>query len=122
MQYLHKPTAVAPGDLLFNLRSAQQIVLSVGLADNGQTNLKPDEGLLNPFECTGAVSHWRLSFPRPLNQPQAAMLKSLTNIILRVRYSAKAGEPTFSQKVADLVTEAENTSLKNQSNGASDHE
>ncbi|UST94344.1 Tc toxin subunit A-related protein [Pseudomonas siliginis] len=122
VQYLHKPTAIAPGDLLFNLRSGQQIVLSVGLGDNGQTHQKPDEGLLNPFEYTGAVSHWRLSFPRPLNQPQAAMLKSLTNIILRVRYSIKAGEPTYVQKVTDLVTEAENTYLARQRNGASDHE
>lgn len=78
--------------------------------------------MLNPFEYTGAVSHWRLSFPRPLNQPQAAMLKSLTNIILRVRYSIKAGEPTYVQKVTDLVTEAENTYLARQRNGASDHE
>lgn len=122
VQYLHTPTSGVPGDLVFNLRSAQQIVLSVGLSDSGLTHQKPDEGLLNPFECTGAVSHWRLSFPRPLKQPQAAMLKSLTDIIIRVRYTAKAGEPTFAQKVIDLVTKAENASLKMPVEGAGDHE
>ncbi|WP_434766526.1 neuraminidase-like domain-containing protein [Pseudomonas triticicola] len=123
VQYLHKPTAVAPVDLVFNLRSAQQIALSVGLADNGLTNLKPEEGLLNPFECTGAISHWRLSFPWPEKQPQAAMLESITDIILRMRYSAKPGEPTFIQKVADLVTTLEETGPNTQvKKGASGHE
>lgn len=109
VQYLHEPTGMAPMDLLINLRSAQQIALSIGLSDNGLTNMKPDEGLLNPFECTGAISHWRLSFPRPKKQPQAAVLKSLNDVIVRMYYSAKAGEPTFTQTVVDLVTKLEKT-------------
>jgi hypothetical protein len=39
-----------------------------------------------------------------------------------VRYTAKAGEPTFAQKVTDLVTKAENASLKMPVEGAGDHE
>ncbi|HWH86958.1 MAG TPA: neuraminidase-like domain-containing protein [Pseudomonas sp.] len=122
VQYLHNPTTVAPVDLVFNLRSAQQVVLSRGLSDNGLTNPRPEEGLLNPFECTGAVSQWVLRFPWFLKQAQAEMLRSLPDIIIRLYYCAKAGEPTFTQKVVDLVTEAETASLARRTKGASDHE
>jgi hypothetical protein len=47
---------VAPAEVLFNLRSGQQIGLSAGIADTGMNAGKPDEGLLNPFENTGAVA------------------------------------------------------------------
>ncbi|KJZ62504.1 neuraminidase-like domain-containing protein [Pseudomonas fluorescens] len=108
VRYLHKPDgAVAPADVQINLRSGQQIALSVGLADNGMTAMKPDEGLLNPFENTGGVSRWKLNFPWPKKEPQLAMLLSLTDIIVRIRYTAKAGEPTFTRAVEDLVTRAE---------------
>jgi hypothetical protein len=71
--------------------------------------MKPDEGLLNPFENTGAVSYWRLQCPWPKKQPQATLLQSLTDIILRIRYTAKTGEPTFIRSVEDLVTRIENS-------------
>ncbi|WP_277759028.1 neuraminidase-like domain-containing protein [Pseudomonas sp. A34-9] len=122
VQYMHNPKGIAPSDVVINLRSAQQIALSVGLADNGLSAMKPDEGLLNPFENTGAVSHWKLNFPWPAKQPQAAMLDSLTDIIVRIRYTAKSGEPTFTQKVEDLVTAAENAALSKPSEGVSQHE
>ncbi|WP_434561553.1 neuraminidase-like domain-containing protein [Pseudomonas sp. Z4-20] len=108
VRYLHHPTEfVAPSDVLFNLRSGQQIALSVGLGDSGMTAMKPDEGLLNPFENTGVVSRWMLKFPWPNNDPQLQMLASLTDIIVRIRYTAKAGEPTFIRAVEDRVVEAE---------------
>ncbi|MFJ2363009.1 neuraminidase-like domain-containing protein [Pseudomonas sp. NPDC087697] len=104
VEYLHNPAnAVAPADVRFNLRSGQQIALSVGVGDTGMAMVKPDEGLLNPFECTGAVSRWKLSFPRPRKEPQKSMLASLTDIIVRIRYTAKAGDPTFARKVEELV-------------------
>lgn len=104
VEYLHKPAnAVAPADVRFNLRSGQQITLSVGVGDTGMATVKPDEGLLNPFECTGAVSHWTLHFPWPLKEPQKSMLASLTDIIVRIRYTAKVGDPTFTRKVEELV-------------------
>lgn len=121
VQYLHNPGGVAPLDVVINLRSAQQIALSVGIADNGLTNMKPDEGLLRPFECTGVISGWRLSVPWSDKRLQAAMLASLTDLIVRIHYTAKAGEPTFVQKVVDLVTQAENARLNKQAKGASDH-
>jgi hypothetical protein len=122
VQYLHKPGNVAPGDVLINLRSGQQIVLSSGVADNGLTAMKPDNDLLNPFEKTGAVSNWQLTFPWHLKQPQAGTLHSMSDVILLIRYSAKVGESTFVSKVEDLVNEAENAARNTQVKGVSRHE
>lgn len=106
--YLHGDRkGVAPSDIQFNLLAGQSIVLSSGVSDSGLTAQKPDEGLLNPFENSGAVSCWQLKFPWPLKQPQAAMLSSLTDIILEICYTAKPGDPTFTRQVVDLVTLAE---------------
>jgi hypothetical protein len=104
VEYLYEPTAGgAPEDIQIDLRSGQQIALSVGIADSGMNAMKPDEGLLNPFECTGAVSNWVLRFPWHEKEPQRAMLKSLTDIIVRVRYTALPGDPAFTLKVQNLV-------------------
>ncbi|WP_178122665.1 neuraminidase-like domain-containing protein [Pseudomonas sp. ANT_J28] len=108
VRYLHEPDgAVAPSDVQINLRSGQQIALSMGIADNGLTAMKPDEGLLNPFENTGVVSQWRVHCPWPKKEPQSSLLASLTDIIVRIRYTAKAGESSFIRAVEDMVTRAE---------------
>ncbi|POA44388.1 insecticidal toxin complex protein TcaB2 [Pseudomonas sp. MPR-ANC1] len=122
VEYLHNPGLGAPSDVVINLRAAQQIALSIGLADNGLTAMKPDEGLLNPFENTGAISSWKLSFPWFKKPQQTALLESMTDCILRIRYTAKAGEPPFVQKVEDLVTQAENARLNQQVEGVGSHE
>jgi hypothetical protein len=122
VKYMHNPGGAAPLEVLFNMRSAQQIALSVGIADNGLTNMKADEGLHAPFACTGLASRWRLIFPWPGKQPQSAMLQSLTDITMRISYTARAGEPTFILKVQDMVTEAENARLKKPIQGAGNHE
>jgi hypothetical protein len=106
----------------FNLRSGQQIGLSAGVADNGMAAIKPDEGLLNPFENTGAISRWQLHFPWPKNEPQQSMLNSVTDIIVRIRYTAKAGEPTFTLAVKDLVTRAMPSRQQRNAKGAGHHE
>jgi hypothetical protein len=123
VEYLHQPAgAVAPADVQFNLRSGQQIGLSAGVADNGMAAIKPDEGLLNPFENTGAISRWQLHFPWPKNEPQQSMLNSVTDIIVRIRYTAKAGEPTFTLAVKDLVTRAMPSRQQRNAKGAGHHE
>ncbi|MCP1441284.1 hypothetical protein J3D54_000416 [Pseudomonas sp. GGS8] len=122
VKYLHKPEgAVAPSDVLLDLRSGQRIALSVGIADNGMAAMMPDEGLLNAFENTGVVSRWTLNFPWPQKKPQLTMLGSLTDIILRIRYTAKVGEPTFTRKVEDMVTQAENAGQNKKVKGADNH-
>jgi hypothetical protein len=42
-----------------------------------------------PFEYTGAVSKWKLSFPN--HHSQRAMLESLTDVIVHLRYTARVG-------------------------------
>lgn len=126
VEYLYAPVApvapVAPADIQINLRSGQQIALSTGLADTGMTAIKPEEGLLNPFECTGAVSKWQLNWPWPKKAPQQAMLTSLTDVIVRVRYTARAGDPSFTLKVRNLVTTAELRAAQRIDAGAIVHE
>jgi len=120
--YLHDPVNhVAPPDVLINLLSGQQITLSTGMADNGLTASKPDEGLLNPFENTGAVSCWQLNFPWPQKEPQSGMLASLTDIIVEICFTARAGEPTFTRQVEDMVTIAETPEKNKKRKGASNH-
>ncbi|MCU7248439.1 neuraminidase-like domain-containing protein [Pseudomonas koreensis] len=120
--HLHQPTgSVAPADVLINLLASQSIVVSTGIADNGLTGQKPEEGLLNPFENTGAVSCWQLKFPWPLKAPQSAMLASLTDIILEICFTARAGEPTFTRQVEDMVTLAENPGKNQKRKGESRH-
>ncbi|KPN93653.1 neuraminidase-like domain-containing protein [Pseudomonas nunensis] len=121
-EYLLWPEdAVAPADVHFNLRSGQQIALSVGIADNGMTAIKPDEGLLNPFENTGAVSRWQLNFPWPKRESQIATLSTVTDVIVRICYSAKGGEPSFRLAVENLVNMAETPELKRTGRGESGH-
>ncbi|WP_192562201.1 neuraminidase-like domain-containing protein [Pseudomonas gozinkensis] len=120
--YLHGDQRdVAPSDIQFNLLAGQSIVLSTGVSDNGLTAQKPDEGLLNPFENSGAVSCWQLKFPWPLKQPQAAVLGSLTDIILEICYTARPGDPTFIRQVVDLVTLAESPEKTTKRKGAGNH-
>jgi hypothetical protein len=109
VQYLHNPDpdVVAPSDLLFNLRPGQQIALSVGIADNGMTAVKPDEGLLYPFENTGVVSTWELKWPWHKEPRQEAMLRSMNDCILRIRYSSKCGDQSFTDSVKELVNAAQ---------------
>ncbi|WP_460144874.1 Tc toxin subunit A-related protein [Pseudomonas sp. S2_A02] len=104
LEYLHSPgDSVAPSDVLINLGSGQQVALSSGLDDMGLTTFKADEGLLNPFENTGAVSRWQLKFPWHERPQQEAQLAALTDIVLKVRYTAKVADAKFAAKVEELV-------------------
>ncbi|WP_085709596.1 MULTISPECIES: neuraminidase-like domain-containing protein [unclassified Pseudomonas] len=105
LEYLHSGEGVAPVDVLINLSSGQQVSLSSGLDDMGIVSLRADEGMTLPFENTGAVSRWRIVFPWHLKQKP--MLLSLTDIVIKVFYSAKVGDLAFSRKVQELVNEAE---------------
>lgn len=108
LEYLHGPgDEVAPADVLFNLSSGQQVALSIGLDDTGLAAARPDEGLLNPFENTGAVSRWKLTFPWPKRLEQARMLASLNDIVIKIRYTAKVGDAAFAKRVQELVAGAD---------------
>ncbi|WP_323160715.1 neuraminidase-like domain-containing protein [Pseudomonas fluorescens] len=105
LEYLHSGEGVAPVDVLINLSSGQQVSLSSGLDDMGIVSLRAEEGMTLPFENTGAVSRWRIVFPWHVKQQP--MLLSLTDIVIKVFYTAKVGDLAFSRKVQELVNEAE---------------
>lgn len=73
-----------------DFRAHQQIALSRGLDDDGLFTLNFDnDPRYLPFEYTGAVSCWRLNFTNALQQK--ALLESITDIIVHVRYTARPG-------------------------------
>ncbi|MEN2393422.1 neuraminidase-like domain-containing protein [Pseudomonas halotolerans] len=108
LEYLYSdnPT-LAPSDVLVNVSSGEHIAISVGIEDFGMAALKPEDGLRNPFENTGAVSRWTLAFPWHKQLRQAQQLLALTDIILKVRYTAKVGSPAFSREVQSYVNQPE---------------
>lgn len=68
-------------------RANQQVALSTGIDDSGLLTLNFQDERYLPFEYTGAISKWKLSFPNHVSQK--AMLESLTDIIVHVKYTAR---------------------------------
>lgn len=113
LEYLYGPgTDTAPPDVLLNVSSGEQMAVSTGMEDFGTATLKPEEGLRNIFENTGAVSRWTLAFPWADKPRQKRQLLALNDIIVRVRYTAKIGGPAFSGEVRTFVERAETTSVR----------
>ncbi|KNH48185.1 neuraminidase-like domain-containing protein [Pseudomonas lini] len=83
---------VMPGPdktVMKGLRANQHIALSTGIDDNGLFTLSFQDERYLPFEYTGAISKWKLSFPN--HAAQKTMLESLTDVIVHVCYTARAG-------------------------------
>jgi hypothetical protein len=74
-----------------NLRPGQQIVVSHGDNDNGQF-IGDDDGRYQPFEGTGVISRWQLRFTEQDLELRHQQIRSLTDIILHLSYTAKAGQ------------------------------
>ncbi|WP_434648754.1 neuraminidase-like domain-containing protein [Pseudomonas sp. D1-2] len=104
LQYFYEDDVViAPPDVLLNVSSGEHMAVSTGVDDFGMAALRPEEGLRNPFENTGAVSRWTLAFPWA-DQPRAEQqLQALTDVIVKIRYTAKTGGPAFSSRVQTYV-------------------
>lgn len=100
VQYLHNlpSTNPLPPGIVQNVRSSQQIGVSKGLEDNGIV-MDFDNSRYLPFEGTGAVSTWRLTFPRHNETPQKTLFHSLTDIIFHLSYTAKDGGTAFATAV-----------------------
>ncbi|MBY8955024.1 toxin [Pseudomonas carnis] len=85
-------SAVQIGDTLKeNLRASQQIVLSGGVDDDGLFTFSFDDERYLPFEGTGAISGWALEFTSTDVAARNRLFESLTDIILKLHYTAKAG-------------------------------
>ncbi|WP_448632149.1 MULTISPECIES: Tc toxin subunit A-related protein [Pseudomonas fluorescens group] len=83
---------LSPGDrgkAMESRRANQQIALSTGVDDNGLFTLSFNDERYLPFEYTGAISQWQLTFPNP--KAQKDLLESLTDIIVHVSYTARVG-------------------------------
>lgn len=80
-------------------RVNQQIALSSSLDDSGLFTLNFNDDRYLPFEGTGAISTWILTFPLHDSDEQQAMLANLTDVIIHLRYTAKDGGLTFRQEV-----------------------
>ena len=100
---------VEMSQIMFNPRAYQQIGISRGVDDNGMFSMDFGDERYYPFEGTGAISTWKLSFPRHTSKEQAAMIASLTDIIVHVRYLAVDGGKTFQQSVESLLDKVENS-------------
>lgn len=103
---------IAPTHIVFNPRAQQQIGISTGVDDHGMFMLDFGDERYFPFEGTGAVSRWNLSFPRHASERQSAILDSLTDIILHVRYLAVDGGKVFTGEVEQLVAAVEEGEVK----------
>lgn len=107
---LYTPTEqINSESIIRNLRINQKIILSRGSDDSGEF---PEDsfagGQYHSFEHTGAVSHWRLSVPRPQNCPE--LIDNLNDIIIKLNYTAKSGDDVFETAVNELL---ENNELVN---------
>lgn len=102
------------GTLVQNLRASQQVALSGGMNDAGVFELQFSDERYLPFEGTGAVSGWTLSFPRVkskalsggeliADKEQEALLAALDDVIVRVHYTACNGGATFTEAVENLL-------------------
>ncbi|MFP3851093.1 Tc toxin subunit A [Pseudomonas sp. W5-01] len=110
--YLYEKVLKPPISVKRNLRAQQQIALSSGVADDGLGfgpgdwvyELMFHDGRYLPFEGTGAISRWQLSFPdeqfvKSLVNGDKALVKSIQ---LHMVYTAVDGGKDFTDKVKAL--------------------
>jgi len=110
--YLYKPTPKPPLSVKRNLRVQQQIALSSTVADDGLGfsvgdwvyELMFHDGRYLPFEGTGAISGWQLSFPDEAFRKELA--KDVKSIQLHLVYTAVDGGKEFSETVKNLLSTA----------------
>lgn len=83
-----------------NWRASQKVALSSGIDDAGMFLLDLNDERYLPFEGTGAVSSWRLEMPKESNRLDYA---SLTDVVIRLRYTALDGGAAFASEVRRKV-------------------
>jgi len=104
LEYLYGDgSEMAPLGILLNPRVNQQIGISHGLDDAGMFQVNFGDERYLPFEGTGAVSCWRLAFPRSGSDEQTQLIESLTDIIVQVRYLAKVGGTAYTEAVLERL-------------------
>jgi len=104
IKYLKDNNSGSVANIKRNINSSQEIALSAGIDDNGTFILNPNDARYQPFEGTGAVSDWVLSFPNPSSKAQQQVLSSLNDIVVTIRYTASNGGNNFADQVLKLWT------------------
>lgn len=79
-------------------RSTQEIALSRGLNDSGLFELGTYDDRYLPFEGTGAVSDWELEI-----NPDSLNLERLSDVVIKVEYTALQGGGVFKDRVRELL-------------------
>lgn len=101
-----EPPAPPAGTVRENWISNQSIVISQGVDDDGMFVLNFDEEQYLPFEGAGAVSAWTFSMPPETNLID---FDSISDVIVKVRYTAKDGGDSFAQQVKQYYNQQANT-------------
>jgi hypothetical protein len=106
VKYLLKPDGSPPLSIRSDWRASQQIAIShldeemPGEENNGVFEASPADERYLPFEGTGAVSVWRLT----LSGKQGSYnIKNLTDLVIKLKYTAAQGGESFASKVKGLL-------------------
>jgi len=92
-------TPPSDGSLRTNWNPNQEIIISTGINDAGVFQINFNDEQYLPFEGTGAVSSWSLSVPQAAN---AFPLRSISDVIITVDYTAEDGGNTFVSQITAL--------------------
>lgn len=95
------PPAPASDILRCNWMPNQQIAVTTGMDDAGLFQLDFNDERYLPFEGTGAVSGWTFSLPPETNRINFG---SISDVIVKIRYTAIEGGKKFSSDVKALYT------------------
>ncbi|MCI8211521.1 hypothetical protein AUC61_18490 [Pseudomonas sp. S25] len=103
---------ISPRFVIANPRPSQQVAVSGGSDDPGLHFAQMEDARYLPFEGTGAVSTWTLSFPRYASALQQELFDRLQekDIIVHLRYRAMDGGKPFAAQVKALQQDAAKTS------------
>ncbi|WP_019502255.1 LamG-like jellyroll fold domain-containing protein [Pseudanabaena sp. PCC 6802] len=99
VQYLMGDGDQSPTTIRADFRANQQIAISTGVEDSGMFELNFGDGRYLPFEGTGAISTWLLEMPKATNPID---FSTISDVIIHVRYTAKADGGLFKQNVMGL--------------------
>jgi|GEM_PF-5993522 len=102
VRHLLKPEGPAPGSIRADWRPNQQVALSHHdqyEPNNGLFELRFDSENYLPFECTGAISSWRLA----LSGRRDFDLQQITDVTVKLKYTAEPGPAAFARAVKDSI-------------------
>ncbi|HEY5960062.1 MAG TPA: hypothetical protein VIV60_26095 [Polyangiaceae bacterium] len=101
------PPASPPLSVRANWRMNEQVALSRAVNDSGLFQLNFQDERYLPFEGTGAVSTWRLELNGQLS---AFDVTTLSDVIIRLDYTALQGGDVFAADVKKLLKKREKDS------------